>query len=288
MKSFIDFLTESKYKKGDSVKVKNVKKYDSASKSSEVTGTVMGMMNSTTVMVKVGSGQMNVDVADILKEHLTEANKVEVSVRDARTANDIAKDMFRGEYKNDGSNVFVFKKKQAMQDFIDELESKGLEVMEEAVAKMSEREAKQILKLSAAMDKPSSPAMASSMKKDIQNITSKYGKKLAELVKQAESIVSESVIEESEDVMYRNITELMRDFKFLTRKSKNAATINKPQENSTKLMDALSGKAGFKPGAKFSQGSKKFLNFVNRDVTIQFQHNLDDPNFGQIVISISK
>lgn len=61
---------------------------------------------------------------------LSEANEVTVSVKDARKANDIAKDMFRGEYKNDGSNVYVFKKEDAKSDFVAELEKAGIEVQD--------------------------------------------------------------------------------------------------------------------------------------------------------------
>lgn len=67
------------------------------------------------------------------KEFLNEAKyEVEVSVRDARKANDIAKDMFRGAYKNDGSNVFIFKSEDDMYEFADELDSAGIEMIEEA------------------------------------------------------------------------------------------------------------------------------------------------------------
>ena len=61
---------------------------------------------------------------------LDEGYEVEVAVRDARKANDIAQDMFRGSFKNDGSNVFVFKKEEDMEDFLAELETAGLEVLE--------------------------------------------------------------------------------------------------------------------------------------------------------------
>lgn len=132
MKLFKEFLSEAaQITKGDSVKVKNAKKYDSLAKS-EVTGTVIGKMDKDTYMVKVGSGQMNVDKADLVKESLTEAKyEVEVEVRDARAANDLAKDMFRGSYKNDGSNVFIFKNEDDYEDFKYELENAGLKLMEQ-------------------------------------------------------------------------------------------------------------------------------------------------------------
>lgn len=69
-------LTEAKkFKKGDSVKIKDVKKYDALAKDDE--GTVIGMMGSK-VMVKVGTGQMNVDPKDLILEsdELTEGKKL--------------------------------------------------------------------------------------------------------------------------------------------------------------------------------------------------------------------
>ena len=57
---------EENVKKGDSVKIINAKKYDALSKP-EVSGIVIGMLGSK-VMVKVGSGQMNVDPKDLVKE----------------------------------------------------------------------------------------------------------------------------------------------------------------------------------------------------------------------------
>jgi len=65
------------------------------------------------------------------ESRLTEAYKVEISVSHARKANDIAKDMFRGEYKNDGSNVYVFKKEDVKDDFVSELDKQGIEYSEE-------------------------------------------------------------------------------------------------------------------------------------------------------------
>lgn len=69
---------------------------------------------------------------EFLKEQskINEAYEVTVSVRDARKANDIGKDMFRGEYKNDGSNVFIFKKEDAKDDFVAELEKQRLEIQD--------------------------------------------------------------------------------------------------------------------------------------------------------------
>jgi len=60
---------------------------------------------------------------------LTEST-VNVSVRDAKKANDIAQDMFRGEYKTDGSNSFVFKKGDAADDFKAELKKQKIQLDE--------------------------------------------------------------------------------------------------------------------------------------------------------------
>jgi len=64
------------------------------------------------------------------EQTLTESKTVDVSARHARKANDIASDMFRGEYKTDGSNSFVFKKADAADDFRAELEKQKVELME--------------------------------------------------------------------------------------------------------------------------------------------------------------
>lgn len=70
--------------------------------------------------------------AKMRNEEILEAkNEVEVSLRDARKAVDLAKDMFRGEYKMDGSNVFVFKNKEAKQNFMTQLKKHKLELNEE-------------------------------------------------------------------------------------------------------------------------------------------------------------
>jgi hypothetical protein len=66
-----------------------------------------------------------------MKQFLNEEKdeyKVTVTVRDARKANDIAKDMFRGSYKNDGSNVFIFKSEDDQFEFADALDNAGLEM----------------------------------------------------------------------------------------------------------------------------------------------------------------
>lgn len=68
------------------------------------------------------------------KEFLTEKKKsyeVTVSVKDARKTLDVAKDMFRGEYKTDGSNSFIFKDEDTYQDFIKQLKKSGIEVQED-------------------------------------------------------------------------------------------------------------------------------------------------------------
>lgn len=62
---------------------------------------------------------------------------------------------------------------------------------------MSAREAKQIVKLMKAMERPASPAMASSMKKDIAKLKSKYNMSMSELLKLAKqkSVTEQTVVE---------------------------------------------------------------------------------------------
>ena len=65
------------------------------------------------------------------KEFMNEAKyEVEVEVRDASKANSIAKDMFRGLYKNNGSNSFVFKSQDDHDEFKDELSDMGIKLLE--------------------------------------------------------------------------------------------------------------------------------------------------------------
>jgi len=74
-------------------------------------------------------------------ESVNENTTVEVSPRDARKANDIASDMFRGEYENDGSNTFVFDDDETADEFRAELEKQRIELLEETKPKSGDREA---------------------------------------------------------------------------------------------------------------------------------------------------
>jgi len=89
----VEAMNEENVKKGDSVTVKNARKYDALSKP-EVSGIVIGMAGSK-VMVKVGSGQMNVDPKDLVKEsvELDEAFKKgdSVTVKNARKYDSLSK-----------------------------------------------------------------------------------------------------------------------------------------------------------------------------------------------------
>ena len=91
----------------------------------------------------LGSDEVYVmeSAASLSEQALTESKTVEVTLRDARKANDIAQDMFRGEYKTDGSNTFVFKKSDAADDFRAELEKQRIELLEETKPKSGDREA---------------------------------------------------------------------------------------------------------------------------------------------------
>lgn len=67
------------------------------------------------------------------QKQIDEKYEVEVSVRDARKAQDIAQDMFRGTYKNKGSNVYVFKKEDDYEDFVDTLKQHKIEILKEQI-----------------------------------------------------------------------------------------------------------------------------------------------------------
>lgn len=64
-KESVDEAVNESFKKGDTVKIKNVKSYDVFAKND--TGTVIGM-NAGKVQVKVGTGSMNVDPKDLVAE----------------------------------------------------------------------------------------------------------------------------------------------------------------------------------------------------------------------------
>ena len=52
--------------------------------------------------------------------------EVDVEIRDARAAGDIARDMFRGLYKTDGSNAFIFQDEETRDEFTAVLDKQGL------------------------------------------------------------------------------------------------------------------------------------------------------------------
>ena len=85
--------------------------------------------------------QFGGEVQKGLREAMSEDTTVEVSPRDARKANDIASDMFRGEYENDGSNTFVFDDDETADEFRAELEKQRIELLEETKPKSGDREA---------------------------------------------------------------------------------------------------------------------------------------------------
>lgn len=87
------------------------------------------MIKTSARLRKLGieDGALNEDELGEAKEF-----KVIVSVRDARKANDLASDSYRGLYKNDGSDVFIFKKEDDMEDFKNDLEDLDLEVINES------------------------------------------------------------------------------------------------------------------------------------------------------------
>lgn len=66
------------------------------------------------------------------REFINETNQnVTINVSDSKEANILAKDIFRGEYKNSvlgDEETFVFKKADAAQEFRDELDAVGIDV----------------------------------------------------------------------------------------------------------------------------------------------------------------
>jgi hypothetical protein len=66
-----------------------------------------------------------------VKEDRDEIDRlVVVSSRDERKANKIAKDMFRGDYTNDGSDAFMFDDEDVADDFRDELKKQKIKILE--------------------------------------------------------------------------------------------------------------------------------------------------------------
>lgn len=97
MKSFKDYVTMNEaFKKGDSVTIKNAKSYDAMMKDT-AEGTVIGTMGSK-VMVKVGSGQLNVDPKDLM---LAEDSDVE-----DKDSLDEAK-MYKSDYLSDSDVSYI-------------------------------------------------------------------------------------------------------------------------------------------------------------------------------------
>jgi hypothetical protein len=99
LKEGVEVVVEAKFNKGDSVKIKNVRKYDALAKDDE--GTVVGMMGSK-VMVKVGTGQMNVDPKDLILEssELSEGKKLRNVLSDKEFEKSMKKALAdKGNYK---------------------------------------------------------------------------------------------------------------------------------------------------------------------------------------------
>ena len=88
---------------------------------------------------------INVSSKDVAKAKkllgLNEAQNytVKVEVRDAREANELARNSYRGLYKNDGSDVFIFKKESDKEDFENDLLDMELSVLKEAATKINTR-----------------------------------------------------------------------------------------------------------------------------------------------------
>lgn len=130
-------LEEAKFKKGDSVKIKNVTKYDALAKDNE--GTVIGMMSGR-VMVQVGTGQMNVDPKDLVMESvdLEEATLSQSIKTAAKQINSLEKSLKVGSNLNKGINKLLEGKYDAdfkeMEKGIDDI----IQVWDEIVREFAE------------------------------------------------------------------------------------------------------------------------------------------------------
>lgn len=69
------------------------------------------------------------DEDETIEETDADGTTVEVAVRDALIANEIGKDLFRGDYENDGSTLFVFTQKDSAEDFESELRKQGIQIV---------------------------------------------------------------------------------------------------------------------------------------------------------------
>ena len=69
------------------------------------------------------------DEDETIEETDADGTTVEVAVRDALIANEIGKDLFRGDYENDGSTIFVFHQEDRADDFESELRKQGIQIV---------------------------------------------------------------------------------------------------------------------------------------------------------------
>ena len=69
------------------------------------------------------------DEEETVQETDAESTSIEVAPRDALIANEIGKDLFRGDYENDGSTVFQFDDEERAQDFESELRKQGVQIV---------------------------------------------------------------------------------------------------------------------------------------------------------------
>jgi len=69
------------------------------------------------------------DEDETIEETDSDSTTVEVAVRDALIANEIGKDLFRGDYENDGSTIFVFHQEDRADDFESELRKQGIQIV---------------------------------------------------------------------------------------------------------------------------------------------------------------
>lgn len=108
----------------------------------------------------------------------------------------VSSKQFRKKFKTQSAAERWIEKNE---DNIDNVHIFAESRVNESAAGMSEREAKQIVKLMKAMERPASPAMAMSMKKDLDTLKRKYNMNVSELLKLAkQKSVTEQTVAENE------------------------------------------------------------------------------------------
>ena len=140
MKTFKEYLNEAKFKVGDKVKEVEFMGQFKRGETLEIVqiksgriGVIAQGQNPKEVLFDDPKNFKIVNETEESEKELDEASfLIRVSVRDAQKANDLAADSYRGLYKNDGSDVFIYKKESDKEDFESELLDMKLEILDES------------------------------------------------------------------------------------------------------------------------------------------------------------